>query len=175
MADSRFAAVYSGRNEILPFRLLSTVEPDCLPSPLPRTDGPYTVVLGIAQDGGVPQIGRSDHRAWNDPSARRMVSSIALVDPADGGRWIFDTTPDFKSQLHRLDTVAPPDESPGLAGIFLTHAHMGHYTGLSPDRTRRPWRARRAAVCDASDGRFSALERSPGASWSATTMSLFAS
>ncbi len=36
---------------------------------------------------------------------------------------MFDCTPDFRQQLHALG-------GPPLHGIFLTHAHMGHYTGL---------------------------------------------
>ena len=91
---------------------------------------PFVVVLGIAQDGGYPQAGTKDHSAWVDPSQRRLVSCLALVDPASGERWLFDATPDFKAQLHRLDQVAPHEGVPGLAGIFLTHAHVGHYTGL---------------------------------------------
>lgn len=43
---------------------------------------------------------------------------------------MFDATPDFKWQLHALDEIAPVKERPGLDGIFLTHAHIGHYTGL---------------------------------------------
>lgn len=91
---------------------------------------PFVVVLGIAQDGGYPQAGTKDHPAWDDSSRRRLVSCLALVDPASGERWLFDATPDFGAQLHRLDQVAPHEGVPGLAGIFLTHAHVGHYTGL---------------------------------------------
>ena len=29
-----------------------------------------------------------------------------------------------------LDEIAPPPASPGLDGILLTHAHIGHYAGL---------------------------------------------
>jgi pyrroloquinoline quinone biosynthesis protein B len=43
---------------------------------------------------------------------------------------MFEATPDFREQLHRLDELAPVEATPGLAGIFLTHAHIGHYTGL---------------------------------------------
>jgi len=55
---------------------------------------------------------------------------LALVDPVSHQRWIFDPTPDFREQLHRLDVIAPAEGKPGLDGIFLTHAHMGHYPGL---------------------------------------------
>ena len=92
---------------------------------------PYVVVLGVAQDGGAPQLGASDDPGWQDPAFRRLATSLALVDPASGQRWLFEATPDVREQLHRLDLVAPSDApAPGLAGLFLTHAHMGHYTGL---------------------------------------------
>ena len=91
---------------------------------------PFLVVLGIAQDGGSPQAGTKEHPGWDDPSFKHMATSLALVDPVTGQRWIFDATPDFREQLHRLDLVAPHAGKPGLTGIFLTHAHMGHYTGL---------------------------------------------
>lgn len=52
-----------------------------------------------------------------------MVSCIAVIDPVSDERWMIDTTPDFKDQLARLGTNK-------LSGIFLTHAHIGHYTGL---------------------------------------------
>ncbi len=93
-------------------------------------DGPFLVVLGVAQDGGVPQAGTKEHPGWTDLSHRRLATSLAIVDPATRQRWLIDATPDFREQLHRLDTVFPVPGKPGLAGIFLTHAHMGHYTGL---------------------------------------------
>jgi pyrroloquinoline quinone biosynthesis protein B len=95
-----------------------------------RVQSPYIVVLGIAQDGGIPQAGTKDHPGWTDPKFKRRAACLGLVDPQSGRRWLFDATPDFREQLHHLDDVASTDESPGLAGIFLTHAHMGHYTGL---------------------------------------------
>jgi pyrroloquinoline quinone biosynthesis protein B len=96
----------------------------------PADDAPYLVVLGIAQDGGVPQAGSKDHPGWNDPALRQHVVSLALVDPITSQRWLFEATPDFREQLHRLDEIAPVADTPGLAGVFLTHAHIGHYTGL---------------------------------------------
>ena len=43
---------------------------------------------------------------------------------------MFDATPDFKQQLRALDEIAPVSALPGIAGILLTHGHIGHYTGL---------------------------------------------
>lgn len=56
-----------------------------------------------------------------------MVSCIAIVDAKAKEAWLVDATPDFPAQLHRLQTHLPGVR---LAGIFLTHAHIGHYTGL---------------------------------------------
>jgi pyrroloquinoline quinone biosynthesis protein B len=94
---------------------------------------PFVVVLGIAQDGGYPQSGCSKEccrRAWNDASLRRRVASLAIVDPGTHQRWLIDATPDFREQLRMLDEIAPATSTPGLDGIFLTHGHIGHYTGL---------------------------------------------
>jgi len=91
---------------------------------------PYLVVLGISQDGGTPQAGTKEHPGWADNKFRRRVVSLALVDPASQERWLFEATPDFREQLHELDRQAPVTDKPGIAGIFLTHAHIGHYTGL---------------------------------------------
>ena len=88
---------------------------------------PYIMVLGIAQDGGYPQAGcvRPDCvAAWKNPALRRHVASLAIVDPISNQRWMIDATPDFAEQLSMLD-------SPKLDGILLTHAHIGHYLGLT--------------------------------------------
>ncbi len=93
---------------------------------------PYVVVLGVGQDAGVPQMGCTSkfcERAWKDPLLRRLVSSIALVDPESGSRWIFDATPDLPEQFQRLKEITG-DTTNRIDGIFLTHAHIGHYTGL---------------------------------------------
>ncbi|MBK9528613.1 MAG: MBL fold metallo-hydrolase [Acidobacteria bacterium] len=93
---------------------------------------PYVLVLGTGQDAGVPQMGCETpfcKRAWADARLREMVSSIALVDPDSGERWIFDATPDLPEQFEMLK-AATRDRSNRIDGIFLTHAHIGHYTGL---------------------------------------------
>jgi len=96
-------------------------------------DAPYTVLLGVAQDAGHPQAGC--HKAccaaaWENPELGHRVVSLAIVDPVSNERWLLDASPDFPVQLRALDKAHPVEGSPGLAGIFLTHGHMGHYTGL---------------------------------------------
>ncbi|OIQ41321.1 MAG: pyrroloquinoline quinone biosynthesis protein PqqB [Bacteroidetes bacterium MedPE-SWsnd-G1] len=96
------------------------------------SDIPYVYVLGIAQDAGYPQINCEKEcckRVYENPEHRRMVSSIAIVDPISKEEWIFDATPDFSEQVKLLNDHTNSDgDLP--EGVFLTHAHMGHYTGL---------------------------------------------
>lgn len=91
---------------------------------------PFLVILGIAQDGGYPQAGTKKSEAWDDLSQREHVVCLGIVDPSTSQRWMIDATPDFKEQLYFLDKIAPVSDTPGLSGIFITHAHIGHYTGL---------------------------------------------
>lgn len=102
-------------------------------------DAPFIVVLGTAQDAGFPQAGCQKaccRDAWKDPAARRFATSLAIVDPKTRQRWLLDCTPDFREQLRLLDKIAPMGDAttdakpPRLDGILLTHAHIGHYSGL---------------------------------------------
>ncbi|WP_210247137.1 MBL fold metallo-hydrolase [Aliikangiella marina] len=98
-----------------------------------ETLGDYeVVVLGVAQDAGYPQINcYRPHCAdgWREPSKMKLATSIAVIDPIEKKKYVFEATPDIKSQFYRLHQIAPDPEY-RLAGIFLTHAHIGHYTGL---------------------------------------------
>ena len=92
------------------------------------------VVLGVAQDGGVPHIGCEQAlcaRARHDCARRLRVASLGLIDEAGGKRFLIDATPDLPSQIADLRQGNPPsDRRRPLDGILLTHAHIGHYTGL---------------------------------------------
>jgi pyrroloquinoline quinone biosynthesis protein B len=90
----------------------------------------YITVLGIAQDGGYPQAGcNQEHclRHWRGEEEKRHVVSLGLTDQESGQNWLFESTPDFTAQLQQLQKASV---STNLSGIFLTHAHMGHYAGL---------------------------------------------
>ena len=89
---------------------------------------PYVVVLGIAQDGGLPHAGclKSCCKNLWGTGNNEKVASIGIVDPKTGQSWLIDATPDFASQLHILENI----HKTKLSGIFLTHAHIGHYSGL---------------------------------------------
>lgn len=88
------------------------------------------VVLGAGQDAGAPQIGNAD-----DKSVRLLPSSLALIDRENGQRFLFEATPAITEQVALLDAIEPPKEGRhdtlGIDGIFLTHAHIGHYLGLA--------------------------------------------
>ena len=93
------------------------------------TKRPYAVVLGTTQDGGYPHAGCEKmccKEAWLSDSLRKMVASIAIIDPRTGLAWMIDATPDFAKQYH----IITKKHKARLAGIFLTHAHIGHYSGL---------------------------------------------
>lgn len=90
----------------------------------------YITVLGIAQDAGFPQAGCTKancNQYWLGNEEQRYATSIGLIDKESGQTWMFEATPDFKFQLHELVKEAKVET---LSGIFLTHAHIGHYTGL---------------------------------------------
>ena len=96
-----------------------------------RTE-PYIYVLGVAQDAGYPQTGCYQPHCmpgWKNPELKRGAVSLGLVDPESRKKYIFEATPSFPDQLYMLEQEAPSDKF-DLSGIFLTHAHIGHYTGL---------------------------------------------
>ena len=68
------------------------------------------VLLGVAQDAGVPQAGctcQNCSEARGDYSKRQFVVCMGLVDRAVGKSWLLDYTPDFREQLYRLKEFAP--------------------------------------------------------------------
>jgi pyrroloquinoline quinone biosynthesis protein B len=95
---------------------------------------PVLRVLGTAQDGGLPHAGcacDSCSAALVDPARARRVSSLAVV--AGGRAWLIDATPDLREQLRLLRPArgVPGVDRRPVEGVFLTHAHLGHYTGLA--------------------------------------------
>jgi pyrroloquinoline quinone biosynthesis protein B len=94
-----------------------------------HSNNPFLVVLGTAQDAGYPQAGCEKDcckEYWDKKIAKQRVSCLALFDPVTNQKWLFDATPDFTEQLYAADEI----QSGNLSGVFLTHAHIGHYSGL---------------------------------------------
>ncbi len=107
---------------------------------------PKLRVIGTVQDGGLPHTAcRCERCEWTRaaPERARYVASLALILPdadlaAPPKVFLVDCTPDLTEQLGLLgDTMRPAgqlsgpvDRSP-IDGVFLTHAHIGHYLGLA--------------------------------------------
>ena len=95
-----------------------------------QTDESVTVVvLGTAQDGGYPHTGCLEEcclEAWNDPKLKRQISSLAILSGKDC--FLIDITPDIKYQLKIIEKII--NDNAKISGIFISHAHIGHYIGL---------------------------------------------
>jgi len=88
------------------------------------------LLLGAAQDAGRPQGGCSCDNciaARKDPGKVEYPSSIAIIHHGEKRFWIVDATPAFPAQL---EMVKEATDGYKFCGIFITHAHIGHYTGL---------------------------------------------
>jgi pyrroloquinoline quinone biosynthesis protein B len=93
----------------------------------------FLMVLGIVQDAGYPQLGcelECCKAYWEGNESKKYITCLALVDRTAKQYWLFEATPDITAQLHTLQPYITnsPDYNPD--GIFITHAHIGHYTGL---------------------------------------------
>ena len=90
------------------------------------------VILGTIQDAGSPHIACKKEccaSLFDNPDPLRKVVSLGVIDPETGTSYLFEATPDISTQLKHLSLLSPANqELPD--GIFLTHAHIGHYSGL---------------------------------------------
>mgnify|MGYP006084716431 FL=1 len=82
-------------------------------------------ILGVVQDGGLPHLG-SNKLCCENIEQKRYVTSIMLVNNENNKSYLFDASPDINEQLNFMGDRIKKD----LKGVFLTHAHIGHYTGL---------------------------------------------
>jgi pyrroloquinoline quinone biosynthesis protein B len=91
------------------------------------------VILGTVQDAGSPHIACDKsccENLFENPDSNRKVISLGLIDSQAQKTFLFEATPDMTEQLKRLKKSANWNASEIPNGIFLTHAHIGHYTGL---------------------------------------------
>ena len=91
------------------------------------------VVLGNVQDAGSPHIGCERFCCSANagtPAPERRVTSLGLIDPEGPRTFLIEASPDMPSQLRHLRELAGAGAPPLSNGILLTHAHIGHYSGL---------------------------------------------
>lgn len=94
--------------------------------------GPSLIVLGTVQDAGSPHMGcKKDccKELFEHPDPSRQVVSLGLSD-GKGNKYLFEASPDISRQMKKLKAFGVDSEEEAPQGIFLTHAHIGHYTGL---------------------------------------------
>ena len=94
---------------------------------------PYLIILGTVQDGGSPHMGckkKCCELLFDNPIASRKVVSIGIVDSEAKKTWIIEATPDFPIQAKILNKNISFNHQEMPDGIFLSHAHIGHYAGL---------------------------------------------
>ena len=93
------------------------------------------MVLGRAQDGGLPQLGcrRSCCTQARSDGRRELPSALGVVDHQGGSLHLLEATPAIEEQVALLQSALPdrPLSAPLVDGVLVTHAHMGHYLGLA--------------------------------------------
>ena len=102
-------------------------------APPPEAPGAFMIVLGNLQDGGSPHAGckRECCRDFFDqPANDRRVVSLGVYDRTAKQTFLFEATPDMPSQMKMLKTFASDSVGEAPGGIFISHAHIGHYAGL---------------------------------------------
>lgn len=91
------------------------------------------IVLGTVQDAGSPHIGCIKdccRYLFTNPDHSRKVVSLGIADTINSRTYLFDATPDITYQMMSLLSISGQNTKQTPDGIFLTHAHIGHYTGL---------------------------------------------
>lgn len=91
------------------------------------------VILGTVQDGGAPHIGCKKDCCpplYKTPNTDLQVVSLGVIDVPNQKTYLFEATPDITRQLENLQNLAPFTSKKTSDGVFLTHAHIGHYSGL---------------------------------------------
>ncbi|WP_077328764.1 MBL fold metallo-hydrolase [Virgibacillus siamensis] len=91
----------------------------------------YVKVLGTAQDAGIPHSNcfcPNCNLARRDKRYQRLAASLSIHFEESNKWFLIDPSPDFKTQLDRIQKETKWRLM--MDGIFITHAHIGHYTGL---------------------------------------------
>lgn len=99
----------------------------------PIDSGISIIVLGTVQDAGSPHVACEKEcctALFKNHDTSRKVVSLGVLDETAKKTYLFEATPDITKQLRDLRQAARFKITDIPDGIFLTHAHIGHYTGL---------------------------------------------
>ena len=91
------------------------------------------IILGTIQDAGFPHIACKKvccKDLFSISDKDRQVVALGLIDNTYSKKYLFEATPDIAKQMKALLKDAIQNKNEMVDGIFLTHAHIGHYTGL---------------------------------------------
>ena len=86
------------------------------------------LLLGTAQDGGMPQIRcqcKNCTSVHHGTTSQQYTVSLAIIDRNTNQVWLIDCSPDFRAQYRMLENHFGPNNSFTLEGVFLTHLHAG--------------------------------------------------
>ena len=92
------------------------------------------IVLGMAQDGGLPHLGctRSCCEDARRKGEERYPACLGIHDRQSGALVLIEATPAIEKQialLHGFCATQDRERKP-VDAVLITHAHIGHYTGL---------------------------------------------
>ena len=86
-------------------------------------------ILGTVQDGGIPHLGCEKScckDSFEKGFSNKRVDSLGISDLKENKNYLIEASPDISYQLNDF----LKNGKKNLHGIFITHAHIGHYSGL---------------------------------------------
>ena len=119
-----------------------------------KQDKLQAILLGVAQDAGVPQVGclcKNCNLARKDNGKRHLVTCVGIVDRTVGKSWLMDCTPDFRQQM-LISKISRID------AVLFTHEHKDHVAGLDDIRAYN-FIQKKPINIYCSDNVFTALKR----------------
>ncbi len=128
--------MYRLRNIVFFFLLFTSCKETTIPKTITehsKITSTSLIILGTIQDAGSPHIACKKECCrvlFLNPDKNRKVVSLGLIDSENKKSYIVEATPDFPQQMKMLKNYSSFSQKETPDGIFLTHAHIGHYTGL---------------------------------------------
>ena len=120
---------FLNRNKIFIFICLSFFLFSCKQIEPTIKNSVVITVLGTVQDGGIPHLGCIKFCCKNyfeRGFSKKRVVSLGISDHKKKKNYLVEASPDISIQLNSFLL----NNSKKLDGIFITHAHIGHYSGL---------------------------------------------